>query len=305
MDYILIVTGLAGLFLGGEALVRGSVQIARRLGISPMVIGLTVVGFGTSTPELLVSLQAALNGVPDIAIGNIVGSNIANILLILGLTALIRPIRMGLGTLRRDIGVMIGAALLLLPLFGMGEISRPAGAVLVAALGGYLVWTLVSPGTDNRDDEIDGPAMGLPGALLWVIVGFVALLFGARFLVDGAVSVARTFGLSEAFIGLSIVAVGTSLPELATSLIAAMRRQSDIAIGNVIGSNIFNVLGILGTTALITPIPVAARFLGIDLPVMLGVSVLLAVLLLLWARIGRGMGVAMLIGYAGYIGLAQ
>ncbi|MGH1330798.1 MAG: calcium/sodium antiporter [Paracoccaceae bacterium] len=305
MDYLYILIGLVGLFFGGEALVRGSVNIARRMSISPLVIGLTVVGFGTSTPELLVSVQAALRGAPDIAVGNIIGSNIANILLIVGLTALVWPILVAPASLRRDSTFMIAAALLLVPLFALGEIGRAAGLVLVSGLVLYLVWTFLKSRQESSEDESIAAPSSLVISLLWVAFGLTALLLGARFLVDGAVSVARGFGVSEAFIGLTIVAVGTSLPELATSLIAAFRRQSDIAIGNVIGSNIFNVLGILGVTALIAPIPVAARFLTFDLPVMIAVSLGLIGLLLFRPQISRGVGALMLAGYAVYVITAQ
>jgi cation:H+ antiporter len=287
--------------------VRGSMGIARRMAIPPLLIGLTVVGFGTSTPELLVSVDAALRGVPDIALGNVVGSNIANILLIVGLSALVWPIRVLGDTLRRDTAVMMAAALILVPVFAMGLMSRPAGALLVAALAAYLIWAYRSAGQSPATAEAEDAAPPAPIllSLIWVGGGLVALMLGARFLVDGAVNIARDFGLSEAFIGLTIVAVGTSLPELATSLIAAIRRQSEIAIGNVVGSNIFNILGILGVTAVIAPIPVAPRFLGFDLPVLIGVSLLLTVLLLTQPRIGRLTGLIMLAGYAAYVILAQ
>lgn len=305
LDYLYILIGLVGLFLGGEALVRGSVNIARRLSISPLIIGLTVVGFGTSTPELLVSVQAALRGVPDIAIGNIVGSNIANILLIVGVTALVWPIRVGEGSLRRDTAFMIASCLLLVPLFALGEIGRVPGVILVACLVVYLVWTFLKPGQDTTDNERSAAPGSVVISLLWIGFGLAALLFGARFLVDGAVSVARDFDVSEAFIGLTIVAVGTSLPELATSLTAALRRQSDIAIGNIVGSNIFNVLGILGVTALIAPIPVASRFLTFDLPIMIAVSFVLTGLLLTLPQIGWGVGSLFILGYAVYVVAAQ
>lgn len=301
MDYLSIMAGLVGLFLGGEALVRGSVSIAHKMSISPFVIGLTVVGFGTSTPELLVSLQAALKGVPDIAIGNIVGSNIANVLLIVGVTALVWPIHVAGSALRRDTTIMILSALALVPLFAMGEIGRVAGLTLVAGLIAYLVWTFLKPQQEASDDEAEAAATPIVNALLWVTLGLVGLLFGARFLVDGAVSVAQDFGVSEAFIGLTIVAIGTSLPELATSLIAAFRHQSDIAIGNIVGSNIFNVLGILGVTSIVAPIPVAPRFLTFDLPIMIVVSIVLTGLLLLHQKIGRRTGAVMLLAYCAYL----
>jgi len=305
VDYLYLIAGLVGLFLGGEALVRGSVGIARRMAIPPLLIGLTVVGFGTSTPELLVSVDAAWRGVPDIALGNILGSNIANILLIVGLSALVWPIRVMGATLRRDTAVMMAAALVLVPVFAMAQIGRLSGLILVAGLAAYLIWAYRHPGDMEAEDVgVPAPASVLV-SILWVIGGLVALMAGARFLVDGAVNIARGYGISEAFIGLTIVAVGTSLPELATSLIAAFRRQSEIAIGNIVGSNIFNVLGILGVTALIAPIPVASRFLTFDLPIMIAFSLILTVLLLTRPVIGRGIGVAMLAGYAAYVWAAQ
>jgi cation:H+ antiporter len=305
LDYLYVLIGLVGLFFGGEALVRGSVNIARRMAISPLVIGLTVVGFGTSTPELLVSVQAALSGVPDIAVGNIIGSNIANILLIVGLTALVWPIHIAAANLRRDTAFMIAASLLLIPIFALGEIGLVAGLILVAGLTVYLVWTFLMSAKEAGDDDNVAAPMPIMISLLWVAFGLTALLFGAQFLVGGAVSVARSFGVSEAFIGLTIVAIGTSLPELATSLIAAFRRQSEIAIGNIVGSNIFNILGILGATALITPIPVASRFLTFDLPIMIAVSFVLTGLLLMRRQIGRGVGAVMLLSYIAYLFAAQ
>jgi cation:H+ antiporter len=305
LDYLYLIVGLLGLFFGGEALVRGSVGIARRLAIPPLMIGLTVVGFGTSTPELLVSADAAWRGVPDIALGNIIGSNISNILLIVGLSALVWPLRVTGDTLRRDTAVMIAAALMLLPIFAIGQMGRVSGSVLLVGLLAYLVWAYRQPGAVVADDvDVPAPASILV-SLLWVVGGLVALMVGARFLVDGAVNIARGYGISEAFIGLTIVAVGTSLPELATSLIAAFRRQSEIAIGNIVGSNIFNVLGILGLTALIAPIPVASRFLTFDLPAMILASLVLTALLLTRPVIGRGIGVAMLAAYVAYVWAAQ
>lgn len=300
MAYLSLIAGLVGLFAGGEFLVRGSVNIARRLALSPLLIGLTVVGFGTSTPELLVSADAALRGVPDIALGNVVGSNIANILLIVGLSALVWPVRVLGAALRRDLAVMMAAALVLVPVFALGEVGRAAGAAFLAGLLGYIVWAYRQPGEVSEDD---GGSVAVPvwRSLLLIVGGLAALMVGARLMVDGSVAIARSFAVSEAFIGLTIVAVGTSLPELATSLIAAFRRHSEIAIGNVVGSNIFNVLGVLGVTALIAPIPVAGRFLAFDLPVMIAVSLVLVALLLLRPVIGRGAALAMLAVYAAYV----
>ena len=284
---------------------RGSVGIARRMAIPPLLIGLTVVGFGTSTPELLVSVDAALRGAPDIAIGNIVGSNIANMLLIVGVTCLVWPIAVSGSTLRRDTAVMVIGVLALVPIFAIGEMGRFAGGLLVTGLASYLIWAYLQPGDATVEDIDAPPPVSALVSVLWVVGGLVVLMFGARFLVDGSVSIARGFGVSEAFIGLTIVAVGTSLPELATSVIAAFRRQSEIAIGNIVGSNIFNVLGILGITALIKPIPVADRFLNFDLPIMIMVSLILTILLLTRPVIGRKVGLAGLAGYAVYVWAAQ
>ena len=300
MDVLLIVAGLAGLFIGGEALVRGASGLAARLGLPPLLIGLTVVGFGTSTPELLVSVDAALRGAPGIAIGNIVGSNIANILLILGLSALIFPMTVA-GGLRRDLAWMLAAAVALVPLFALGEMGRLAGLALVLGLATYLWMAFRGAGASEGDAYAP---MTVPRALVIVALGLAGLMVGARFLVDGAVAVARDLGVSEAFIGLSIVAVGTSLPELATSVIAALRRQSALAVGNIVGSNIFNVLGILGVTALVAPIPVEPRFLTFDLPVMLAVSAALAAILWRGGSIGRMAGAGLLAAYGVYLAFA-
>lgn len=301
MAWLLILAGLTGLFLGGELLVRGALALSARLALPPVLVGLTVVGFGTSMPELLVSLDAALRGAPAIAIGNVVGSNIANILLIAGLAALVWPIRTAGVELGRDLAVMLAAALALVPVLATGEVTRGAGLALLAGLLAYLAWSFLRPGGVVAPGT--AAPMRLRTALGALALGLAGLVIGARLLVEGAVNVARDFGLSEAFVGLTVVAVGTSLPELATSMIAALRRQSGIAIGNVVGSNIFNVLGILGLTAIVAPIPAEARFLALDLPVMLAASVLLAALLVR-PVLGRTAGLAMLVLYAGYVGIA-
>lgn len=304
MDFLILLAGLVGLFVGGEMLVRGSVALATRLAMPPLLIGLTIVGFGTSTPELLVSVDAAWRGLPDIAIGNVVGSNIANILLIIGLAVLVWPIRVKAGTLKRNLAVMLLAAIVLVPFFMLGSLNRLAGLALLAALVGYVVWAYRAASEEKTDGRA-AQARPVWQSLIFIVIGIAVLMIGARAMVDGAVAIARTFGLSEAFIGLTIVAVGTSLPELATSLIAAFRRQSEIAIGNVVGSNIFNVLGILGLTAIIAPITVADRFLTFDLPVMIGVSLLFAALLILRPVLGRMTAIPLLLGYVLYVWAAQ
>lgn len=310
MDIVYIVAGLVLLFVGGEGLVRGSVSVAERLGLSKLIIGLVIVGFGTSTPELLVSVNAALDGVPEIAIGNVIGSNIANVLLIVGIAIVILPISGWNRTAVRD-GLV--ATLVGLGLFGLlysDVIGRVEGIVLLVVLGVYLsasYWLerrdKNSQVFDHETEEFeDVPIKNGWLALLFVVGGIAILVFGADLLVKGAVSVARTFGVPDAVIGLSLVAVGTSLPELATAIVAALRRHSDVVLGNVIGSNIFNILAILGTTAVITPIEVSARFRELDALVMLAASVLLVVLLFAFKQIGRVWGGAMLAAYAAYMG---
>ncbi len=290
--------GLAGLFFGGDWLVRGASGIALRYRVPPFVIGLTIVGFGTSMPELLVSLQAALGGQPGISIGNAVGSNIANILLILGASAVIGPLVARFADIRRDLAWMMGAALICIPIFWGGLIGRTEGMVLVALILGYIAVNLRRAGSEPVG-EVAAPALGR--SIFSALAGLGLVLIGARLLVDSATDIARTFGVSEAVIGLTIVAVGTSLPELATSIVAAWRGQREIALGNVIGSNIFNIFAILGITALITPIPVEARFLAVDVPLMIVLSAGLAVLLWLRGGLGRIAGVAFLALYGGYI----
>jgi cation:H+ antiporter len=298
LTYVLFAVGLAGLFFGGNWLVQGASALALRFRVPPLVIGLTVVGFGTSTPELLVSVQAALAGAAGIAIGNVVGSNIANILLILGVSAVIGPLAANLGALRRDIGWMLGAAFVTIPVFWGGMVGRPEGVVLVAGILLYIAICLRQAGSEEAPEVAPAPAWR---ATLEVVGGLVVLLIGARLLIDSATDIARTFGISEAVIGLTIVAVGTSLPELATSVIAAFRGQRDIALGNVVGSNIFNILAILGITALVTPIPVEPRFLAVDVPVMIAVSLLLVAVIWLAKGMGRVTGAAFLLAYVAYV----
>ena len=304
MDLLWFALGLALLFAGGEALVRGASTLARLAGLSPFVIGLTVVGFGTSAPELLVSIDAALSGAPDIALGNVVGSNIANILLIGGAAAVLAPFAARGAFPARDLIIMVGASLFLYELGTRGELTRPMGLFLLGSLAAYLLVTAFLPTKPVEAGEAP-PETGSPWrraivSLAYVGAGLAGLVFGAGWMVDGAVGIARSFGVSEAVIGLTIVAVGTSLPELATTLIAARRGQSQIGIGNIIGSNIFNILGILGATALIAPIPVAAGFVAVDMPVMIAAALGLTVVLLAVPRVGRITGAVSLALYAGY-----
>lgn len=307
MDTLYIVAGLVLLFFGGEALVRGAIAIAARLGLSPMLIGLTVVGFGTSAPELMVSANAALAGQPDIAIGNVVGSNIANILLILGLALVILPIGAYPASLRRDLMVMVAAALVMYALVFLPVIPRLAGLLLSASLVGYVVYAYraerrLSPTIDTAptSNEQTVTKLSTLAAVAFVIGGIAGLVFGAQLLVTGATNIARAFGVSEAVIGLTLVAVGTSLPELATAIVAAVKKEVDVVLGNVIGSNIFNVLFIIGLTAIISPIPVADRFAALDAPVMVGVSCALLLLTIGLRQSGRATGLVFLAAYIAY-----
>lgn len=300
MTYILFAIGLVALFFGGEFLVRGASAVARHFRLSPMVIGLTIVGFGTSAPELLVSIQAAWAGQPGIAIGNVLGSNLSNILLILGISAIMAPLVIHASSLWRDFSVMIGATALVWWMLADGTISRVDGVVLVAGILAYLAMSLMSGKVEEPDDE---PLMVQWKAWGFTLLGLVILVVGARLLVDSATEIARAFNISEAVIGLTIVAVGTSLPELATSIVATIRKQTDIAVGNVVGSNIFNLLSILGITALITPIPAEARFAAIDMWWVMGASVALVALSVALKGIPRLAGVGLLLAYGAFIAM--
>ncbi len=298
MTAVLFVLGLAGLFLGGGWLVRGSVALALAFRIPAFVVGATIVGFGTSTPELLVSVQAALRGAPGVAIGNVVGSNTANILLILGLTATFGTIAAVWRDVRGDMLWMLGAALITLPVMIDGAVGRVDAVILLAALGLYLFMSLRRSDPDTTPLPVSDPIWR---AVLLVVVGLVLLMVGARLLVDSATTLARGLGVSEAVIGLTVVAVGTSLPELAASVTAALRGQRDIALGNVVGSNVFNILAILGITALITPIPVEARFITVDVPTMIAVTLVLLALVAWRGAISRPAGITMMAVYAAYV----
>ncbi|MBB1437847.1 calcium/sodium antiporter [Shewanella sp. SG41-4] len=294
-----IIGGFIILTIGAEALVRGASAVALRLGIAPLIIGLTIVAFGTSAPELAVSVKSALAGNPGIALGNVVGSNIVNIGLILAITALIRPITVQSQMVKRDIPIMIAASILMWFLLLDGEVSFIDGAILFSALVGYLVFSYVSAKNNPEDLDVDASPQPPGLSLALIIVGIAMLVGGGILFVDGAVDLAKQFGISEVIIGLTIVAIGTSMPELVTSVMAALKGQSDIAIGNVVGSNIFNVLGILGATALIHPVS-AAGFNEIDFIAMLIFAFM--VLPFAWSglRIGRREGSVLLAGYLGY-----
>lgn len=287
MDFVtlvLFVIGLVLLIAGAEMLVRGAARLAAAFGIPPLVIGLTVVAFGTSSPELAVSVQSAWAGQPDLAVGNVLGSNIFNVLLILGLSAVITPLAVSRQLVRLDVPVMIGCSVLLLVLARDLVISRVDGVILAAGLAGYILFQFVQAREDKGGQEGDFEAefgTAARGAkavilnLVLVVAGLGMLVLGSHWLVEGAVMLARAMGVNELVIGLTIVAAGTSLPEVATSVIAALKGERDIAVGNVVGSNIFNILCVLGFSSIAAPagLPVSPAALGFDMWVVLAVAV--------------------------------
>ena len=306
----LVAAGLATLFIGGEALVRSAVVLARRLGVSRLVVGLLVVGFGTSMPELMVSVQAVLGGAPSIALGNVVGSNIANVLLVVGVATLWTPITRWDAEAKRGGVFATGAGVLLYILCLQGRLDALYGWMLLAVLTMYLAASYVTVAREKNVREVeswDTIDTWLAGHLALssatAVLGIGLLVLGADLLVAGAVDIARTFGVSDAIIGLSLVAIGTSLPELATAIVSSVKKEPDVVVGSVIGSNIFNILAILGITLTLGPIGVEGRIAGIDAPLVVATSLGLLLLLLFARRMGRRVGIAMLGLYLGYLAL--
>jgi len=307
---LLLSCGLLGLHFGAEWLVSGSSRLALSWGIKPLVIGLTIVSFGTSAPELTVSLGSVLIGSADIAVGNVIGSNIANIGLVLGISALIRPIKVAREVFRRDLPVMLGASVLLavLPFIGGSVetdggvafvLGRWKGAVLLAVLIGFLWFMLRDSRGSKPGPSISGRRTGL--LVVLTILGLLALLLGGKLFVDGAVMAATMLGVPELVIGLTVVAIGTSLPELATSLIAMVRGESAISLGNVVGSNIFNICLVLGVVAMVVPLHLDAQVMRMDMIVMLGFSVAVGMLAWRGKQLSRVEGAILLGGYVLYV----
>lgn len=303
-----LLSGLGLLFIGGNWLVQGSSRLAQSIGISPLIVGLTIVAVGTSAPELIVSVSAALSGSADIAVGNIVGSNIANIGLILGLSALIYPVSVHVTMLRREIPIMIAVTLIVVFMFQDLILSRLEGILL---LGGFLLFTgfmifysrqeqNITHNIPEEEAVTESASLQRNRELLRLVVGIVLLVVGAQLTVNNATILARNVGVSELVIGVTLVAVGTSLPELVTSVTAAIRKESDIAIGNVVGSNIFNILGILGISAFIQPIQVASQSATVDSLVMIVFS-LLVLPFVLDRKLGRIEGGIFILAYIGFI----
>ncbi|MFA7387212.1 MAG: calcium/sodium antiporter [Thiohalobacteraceae bacterium] len=307
---VALVAGFVFLVWGADRFVLGAAGTARNLGVSPLIIGLTIVGFGTSAPEMLVSVIAAWQGNPGLAVGNAIGSNITNIALILGLTALVAPLATNSRLLRRELPLLLVTMLAGLALLIDGELSRLDGVVLMLGLAGLVYWMVRTALTERNGDPLvselseDIPAeMSTPRALTWLAIGLAVLLVSSRILVWGAVGIAEALGVSDLIIGLTIVALGTSLPELAASMASALRGEPDIAIGNVIGSNLFNLLAVLGIPGLIHPLGIGDDVLFRDYPVMLGLT--LAMFIMAYGirgpgRISRLEGGLLLACYFGY-----
>ncbi|WP_344932539.1 calcium/sodium antiporter [Zhongshania borealis] len=313
LNILFLLVGIILLTCGGEALIRGSLAAAKSLGVSPLLSGLVIVGFGTSAPELVVSVNAAIEGRPDIAIGNVVGSNIGNILLVLGLCAVITPLAVKPLVLRRDAVTVVAASILFLVLVGGSALGRSDAAIFLGALALYLVWAYRSerfhaaPSGELHQAEAEEISIDSK-SVLWITIavglGLMLLIGGSQILLIGAIGIAEYFNVPEAVIGLTLVAVGTSLPELSISVIAAIRRHADVAVGNILGSNIFNLLGILGVSALLQPLPVHARILHFDQWVMLGTSLLLLLFLYTQRCLSRLEGGMLLAGYGIYVWLS-
>ncbi|MCC5868778.1 MAG: calcium/sodium antiporter [Gammaproteobacteria bacterium] len=307
MSLLLAACGLVVLLVGGELLVRGAAALALRLGLTPLFVGLTVVAFGTSSPELAVSLKAALDGIGGLALGNVVGSNIANIALILGVAALIRPLSVEAKLVRIDMPIMLACSVLVTVLVllnaGLGRLAGGVLALLLLGYVGFSIWEVRRERPEIQEEFASAaPVVNprVPLQLLLIVVGLAGLGFGASLFVRGAVDIAVSLGVSAEVIGLTVVALGTSMPELATSAVASWRRQADIAVGNVVGSNIFNLLCVLGITALV--IPVAAGEVGIiDMGVMVALALLLWIMTVRGVRVNRWEGGLLLALYILYI----
>ena len=308
LDLLILVLSIGILIFGAELLVRGAARLALRIGVSPFVIGVTVVGFGTSAPELAASIASATSGHGEIAVGNVIGSNIMNIALVLGVTAMVMPIPVSRTVVQREVVVTILVAFV--PFLAMprgGTVERPLGAAMVAALVGFLYWTFRTSRTEGGmpieaevpDSPPHGPWRTIIDIAL-VMIGIGMLVVGAELLVESATSIARALGISELVIGLTIVAGGTSAPELATSLMAVMRGRSDLGVGNILGSCVFNMLGILGITALVQPVTIPPEAFVFDIPVMIACSVACLPILFTGHRISRLEGAALATGFAIY-----
>jgi len=309
MMYLQLIGGFVVLLAAAEIFIRGAVSLAKILNIPPLVIGMTVVAIGTSAPELMVTLDASLSGSPGLAVGNLIGSNIANVLLILGVSCLLSPMKGPESANVRDSFVLMSGSALFAFLCFQGQLSLMSGGILFAAFLGFLVSTYRKESTDEEataehiQEVEDMPSIAAPmGVVVFtILVGLVGIIWGADFLVEGGVAIARVYGVSEEIIGLTVIAFGTSLPELAASLVAAFRGHSDIAVGNVVGSNLFNILGIAGVVSMVSPLPVSGATLSFDIWVMLGATALVLPILGGRWHPRRASGAFFLILYIAYI----
>lgn len=306
-DWTYTIIGLVILLLAGDALVRGAVNLSLRLGVPALIVSLTIVAFGTSAPELLISVRAILDGVPGLALGNVVGSNTANILLVLGVPALLAAMHTSEHDTRKTYLQMIAATVLFIFLCMMGTLTWMSGLILLAALAAMLIWAVTEAGRHRKAnidlEEVEGadPSISWPKIVIFLVLGLIGLPLGADLLVKGSTNIARSFGVSETVIGLTLVAIGTSLPELATTVMAALRRQADVALGNVIGSNMFNLLGIMGVASLVGPIPIDPGILRFDLWIMLGASLILIPFVFMKVDITRFWGIVLSMTYIAYL----
>ena len=309
-NLLLVIAGLVLLIWGADRFVHGAAATARNLGVAPLMIGLTVVAFATSAPEILVSVVAALQGEPGLAFGNAIGSNIVNIGLVLGMTAMIRPIRLESATLRREMPALLAVSLLTVSLFLDTFLSRIDGIVMLTGLVIVMVWLarlgMRSAANDpiamDYDAEIPTD-VSMPMAIVWLVVGLITLLIGAELLVDGAIGIAKMLGVSEVVIGITIVALGTSLPELAVSLASALKGEYGLAIGNIVGSNIFNLLAVIGIAATIEPAALAPSVLSLHIFVMVAFTLVLFAMTYDYdgkAQLSRLEGVALLVAFIAY-----
>jgi len=306
LQIILFFAGLTGLYFGAEWLVKGASRFASSFNIKPVVIGLTIVAFGTSTPELVTSVIASIKHSSDIAMGNVIGSNIANIGLILGLSAIVQPLKIDMKLIYREMPIVVGISMLLYFMGWNGTLSRLEGGILLIGILAYTCYVYRVALKESKTIELEyeefiGVKDNVAKDIFLIIIGIGALVGGAYLLVHSAIYFARVIGISELVIGLTVIAVGTSIPELATSLVAAIRKESDISVGNVLGSNIFNILAVLGIAAIIQPLQVNSASLRIDMPVMLFFSIFLIPIITWKSVLTRGQGVLLLIGYCAYV----
>lgn len=306
-DWIYTGVGLVILLLAGDALVKGAVNMSLRLGVPALIVSLTIVAFGTSAPELLISIQAIWDNVPGLALGNVVGSNTANILLVLGIPALFAVMHTSECDTKASYLQMIAATALFIGLCFMGSLTWVSGLILLAALAAMLGWAFMQARNARKanadDEDVEGadPGLGWPKIIFYLVLGLVGLPLGANLLVEGSTNIARAFKISETVIGLTLVAIGTSLPELATTVMAALRRQADVVLGSVIGSNMFNLLAIMGVASLVGTIPIDANVLNFDLWIMLAASLLLIPFVFFKVDITRFWGLVLSAGYIAYL----